>query len=74
MKKVERHHTKGKVWSGRNILWTIQAVKNMSTFDFATVYTKLPYSKLLYVLNKTTDFGFTIGIRDYGTVYSSGTF
>ena len=48
--KVERYHTKGKVWSGIKTFWTIQnshplissinklnknkAAKSMSTFDF----------------------------------------
>ena len=46
----------------------------MSTFDFSTLYTKIPHDKLLCVLNKMTDFAFTGGTRDYVTVYSSVAF
>ena len=70
--KVERY-TKGKVWSGIKTFWTIQnsyplfssiklnkrkAAKSMSTFNFSTLYTKIPHDKLLYVLNEITDFAF----------------
>ena len=71
--KVERY-TKGKVWSGIKTFWTIQngypvissiaklnkykAKKSMSTFDFSTLYTKIPNDKLLYVSNEITDFAF----------------
>ena len=88
--KVERYHAKGKVWSGIKTFCTIQnsypvissinklnnskAAKSMSTFDFSTLYTKIPHDKLLYVLNKITDFSFKGEARDYITVYNSGTF
>ena len=57
--KVERFHTKGKVWLGIETFWTIQnsypvisnisklsktkAAKSMSTSDFSTLYTKIPH-------------------------------
>ena len=57
--KVKRFPTKGKVWSGIETFWTIQnsypvisnisklnktkAAKSMSTFDFSTLYTKIPH-------------------------------
>ena len=88
--KVERYHTKIKVWPGIKTFWTIQnscpvissinklnkrkAVKSMSTFDFLTLYTKIPHGKLLYVLNEITDFAFKGGTRSYVTVYNSGAF
>ena len=87
---MERYHTKGKVWSGIKTFWTIQnnypvissinklnkrkAAKSMSTFDFSTLYTKIPHDKLLYVLNEITDFAFKGGTRDCVTVYNSGAF
>ena len=43
----------------------------MSTFDFSTLYTKIP---LLYVLNGTIDFAFKGETRDHITVYNSGAF
>ena len=33
----------------------------MSTFDFSTLYTKIPHNKLLYVLNEIIDFVFKVG-------------
>ena len=88
--KVERYHTKGKVWSGIKTFWTIQnsypvissinklnkrkAAKSMSTFDFSALYTKIPHDKLLHVLNEITDFAFEGGTRVYVTVYNSGAF
>ena len=86
--KVERYHTKGKVWSGIKTCWTIQnsnpvissinklnnrkAAKSMSTFNFSLLYTRIPHDKLLYVLNQINDFAFKGGTRDYVTVYNSG--
>ena len=65
--KVERYHTKGKVWSGIKTFWTIQnsypvissinklnkrkTAKITSIFYFSTLYTKIPHDKLLYFLN-----------------------
>ena len=88
--KVERYHAKGKVWSRIKTFWTIhnsyplissinklskrKAAKIMSTFEFSTLYTKIPHDKLLYVLNEITDFAFNVGTGDYVTVYSSGAF
>ena len=46
----------------------------MSTFDFSTLYTKIPDDKLLYVLNEITDFAFKGGTEDYLSVYNSGAF
>ena len=46
----------------------------MSTFDFSTLYIKIPHDKLLHVLNEITDFAFKGGTRDYVTVYNSGAF
>ena len=46
----------------------------MSTFDFSTLYTKIPHDKLLYVVNEMTDFASKVGTRDYVTVYNSGAF
>ena len=37
----------------------------MSTFDFSTLYTKIPHTKLLEVLNAITDFCFQGGSHEY---------
>ena len=52
----------------------VKQQKVMSTFDFSTLYTKIPQDKLLYALNETTDLAFKGGTRDYVTVYNSGAF
>ena len=68
MKKAEIYHTKGKVWPRIKTFWTMQNsypvissiiklnkrkdAKSMSTFDFSTLYTKIPHEKLLYVVDK----------------------
>ena len=41
---------------------------SVSTFDFSTLYTKLPQNKLLMVLNSLTDFCFDGGESKYITV------
>ena len=59
--KMERYHTKRKVWSGIKTIWTIQnsypvissinklnkckAAKSKSIFDFSTLFTKIPQDK-----------------------------
>ena len=63
---MERHHIKGKVWSGIKTFWTIQksypvissinklnkrkAAKSRSTFSFSMLYTKIPHDKLTLLL------------------------
>ena len=75
--KVERYHTKGRLWSGVKTFWTIQnsypvissinklnkckAAKSVSTFDFSMLNNKIPHDKLMYVLNEVTDFAFKGG-------------
>ena len=39
--------------------------KQISTFDFSTLYTKIPHDKLLDILYKVVDFVFKGGTRDY---------
>ena len=86
--KGEKYHTKGNVWSRIKTFWIIEnrcpvicsitklnndkTAKSMSTFDFSTLYAKIPHQKLLYILNKITDFAFKGGTRGYVTVYNSG--
>ena len=88
--KTERYYIKGKVWSGMKTFCIIQnnypvissinklnkcrAAKSMTNSDFSSLYTKIPHDKLLYVLNKITDFAFNGGTRDYVTVYNLGAF
>ena len=85
MKKVERYHTKGKVWSGVTTIWTIEnsypvifsftklnkrkATKIIWTFEFTALYARITHNKLLHVRNVITNFAFKEGTRDYLTVY-----
>ena len=43
-----------------------------STFDFSTLYTKLPHNKILMLLNSLIDFCFDGGESKYITVNSYG--
>ena len=45
---------------------------SVSTFDFSTLYTKLPHNKLLMVLNNLIDFCFDGGKGKYITVNNYG--
>ena len=44
----------------------------MTTFDFSTLYTKIPHDKLSYVLNTLIDFCFDGGSSDFITVNRFG--
>ena len=41
-----------------------KSAKQVSTFDFSTLYTKIPHDKLIDVLNKMIDFSFSGGTRN----------
>ena len=45
---------------------------SVSTFDFSTLYTKLPHNKLLMILNSLIDFCFDGGQHKYITVNDYG--
>ena len=71
---IQSYHKKSKFYSGLNTFWIIQnnnavlqtvknlnkrnAAKSVSTYDFSTLYTKIPHHKLIEVLNKLIDFAF----------------
>ena len=44
----------------------------ISTFDFSTLYTKIPHEKLLKVMNELTDVCFQGGDREFLSVTKSG--
>ena len=91
--QVENFHTKAKFLSNYNKFWVIQnsepvlealnrinkrkGAKTISTFDFSTLYTKLPHNKLIKELSDIIDFVFSAGsntyiaISDYGKAYWS---
>ena len=77
--QIESYHKKCQYFSGINSFWVIESnkpvidclkklssrkkAKSLSTFDFSTLYTKIPHDKLLAVLNELVDFCFSGGRR-----------
>ena len=49
-----------------------KSAKTISTFDFSTLYTKIPHDKLLEVLNELVDFCFQGGTHQQLSVSKSG--
>ena len=78
--QIKLYHEKVKFFSGIKTFWVIQNnqpvldgmnkinsknnAKCISTFDFSTLYTKIPHDKLIDVLNNIIDFCFKGGIRN----------
>ena len=46
--------------------------KQISTFDFSTLYKKISHDKLLDILNKVVDFIFKRSTRDYIVINKQG--
>lgn len=79
--QINTYHNKTYYFSGAKTFWVIQNnslplecinkinkrrnAKQISTFDFSTLYTKIPHDKLLEVLFDVVDFVFKGGSRDY---------
>ena len=80
-KQIQNFHNKSKFYKNYNRFWVIENSKplidklnkintkkkarEISTFDFSTLYTKLPHNDLLHVLNSLIDFVFDGGTRNY---------
>lgn len=78
--QIKLYHEKVKYFSGIKTFWVIQnnqpvldsmikinsknRAKCISTFDFSTLYTKLPHDKLIDVLNNIIDFCFKGGTKN----------
>jgi len=79
--QIENFHTKAKFLKNYNKFWILQntepmldiirninrrkGAKSISTYDFSTLYTKLPHNKLISELNKLIDFVFEGGDKNY---------
>ena len=79
--QIDAYHKKTYYFSGAKTFCVIQSnslpsecikkinkrknAKQISTFDFSTLYTKIPHDKLLDILCKVVDFVFKGGTRDY---------
>jgi hypothetical protein len=77
---INTYHEKTKFYTGINTFWVIQnnepvlnniekinkrsSARSISTFDFSTLYTKIPHDKLLDVLTKLIDFAFKGGTKN----------
>ena len=79
--QIRSFHNKSKFYKNYNRFWVIdntkpfidrlnvintrKRAKEISTFDFSTLYTKLPHNDLTRVLNSIIDFCFDGGNRNY---------
>jgi hypothetical protein len=79
--QIENYHKKAKFLKNYNKFWILQntepildiiktinkrkGAKSISTYDFSTLYTKLPHDKLINELHKLIDFVFEGGDRNY---------
>ena len=92
-KLIEKYNKISSFFSGVNTFWVIQnnspvinsvnqlnkrsAAKSITTFDFSTLYTKIPHDKLIFVLNSLVDFCFKsndckyLVITRYGAKWSN---
>ena len=80
-RQTENFHKKAKYISNYNTFWVLQNVdpvihtmnainkrkcaKSISTYDFSTLYTKLPHEKLISRLSQVVDFVFDGGDKAY---------
>ena len=87
-RQIQTYNDKCRFFTGVNTFWVVQNNKpvidamnglnkrrkatSVSTFDFSTLYTKLPHNKLLMVLNSLIDFCFDGGECKYITVNNYG--
>ena len=87
-KQVDSYHRKTNYFTGTKTFWVIQnnspplesikkinkrkRAQQISTFDFSTLYTKIPHDKLLEVLHSVVDFVFKGGTRDVISIDSLG--
>ena len=75
-RQIQTYNDKCRFFTGANTFWIVQNMglingwkaTSVSTFDFSTLYTKLPHNKLLMVLNSLIDFCFDGGESKYLTV------
>ena len=79
MKQIETYNRKARYYSGINSYWIVhnrdpimktinksvsrKSAKCISSFDFSTLYTKIPHDKLIEVLHHIIDFAFKGGTR-----------
>ena len=88
-KQIDTYYAKAHFYSGIKSYWIInnrdpvlravsksqarKSAKCVTSFDFSTLYTKIPHDKLIDVLNKIIDFAFKGGTRGKISINNSGT-
>ena len=86
-RQIENYNAKSQFYSSVKTFWVIQnnenvikaiqkinkrnSAKSINTFDFSTLYTKIPHEKLLDVLNEIVDFCFQGGTHEKVSINSS---
>ena len=86
--QVERFHAKAKFFSNYNKFWVLKnadpiisildkinkkkRAKAIATYDFSTLYTKLPHQKLITQLSKVIDLVYKAGDRKYISISNNG--
>ena len=86
--QIERFHTNAKFFKNYNKFWVLQnadpvidilrdinsrkKAKSISTYDFSTLYTKLPHAKLITQLSKVIDLAFKGGDKQYIRISANG--
>ena len=87
-RQIENYNDKSHFYSYIKTFWVIQnnenviksinninrrnSAKTISTFDFSTLYTKIPHQQLLDVLNELVDFCFQGGTHEQLSVTKVG--
>ena len=87
-KQVDTYYKKSHFFSGIKSYWVVQdrgpvlesvkkslarrSAKCLSSFDFSTLYTKIPHDKLIDVLTKIIEFVFKGGTRNKISIHKSG--
>ena len=87
-RQIETYNAKSEFYSSVKTFWVIQnnqsvivsinklnrrnSAKSLITFDFSTLYTKIPHQKLLEVLNELIDFCFQGGTHEQVSINNSG--
>ena len=80
-KQIENYHNKSQFYSNFNLFWVIQnskpvidkikhinaskKAKSIATYDFSTLYTKIPHEDLIKNLNEIIDLAFAGGTNKY---------
>ena len=87
-RQIEKYNSKSDFYSTAKTFWVIQnnedvlksiskinrrnSARSINTYDFSTLYTKIPHQKLLEVLNELVDFCFKGGTHEQLSLTNSG--